>query len=232
MVDSEVEKLREKVLWHWAIAGSKGIGGSGIEIGSANKGDFQDAAENQILAPLLDDPSLFDSPKPLLCDKIEVKRVPDNDAVVALRGQYGLFATQKIKPFAIIGQYCGQLSLEREINFGIEHHKLAKLDYMMDLEEFQKYLGTTDAVEIDCYPDPNDNYPYKGNEMMYINDSKGSKKGGARNAQFLEILRNGWPHIFVVSTRKINEGEEIKVQYSAKYWRDRQVMRDFCDVGS
>ena len=101
-----------------------------------------------------------------------------------------------------LGQYAGQVSLASEVHYGKDNlRRAAKLSYMLGLEngfDDDEVLPDGDAVKIDCFPDPphrggraSENFP-KGNEMMYINDVKGSKSlQKAENVFFLEILLRG-----------------------------------------
>lgn len=191
-----------------------------------------------ICKPLLENPQLFDSPAPLLRDSIAVRLVPDDDPREDLRGQHGVFAIRAIPAWTIIGQYCGQLSLGSEIHYGRNNlRKLGKLSYMLQIENaFDDLLADDDAVKIDCYPDPSTRSgrfpnPPKGNECMFINDARGCPNPSrAENVMFLEILRKGWPHIFVVSMQAISPGSELKISYGKNYWKDQETIMTFCSL--
>ena len=71
--------------------------------------------------------------------------------------------------------------------------------------------------------------PGMGNWMAAINDgtwSPGSHedvdmaKNRPPNVGFLEILHQGWPYMLVVTTRDVEAGEEILVDYGEEYWKE------------
>jgi hypothetical protein len=44
-----------------------------------------------------------------------------------------------------------------------------------------------------------------------------------RNSAFEEVIIDGWPHIYVVTTRVVEECEELLVDYGPEWWTNFQV---------
>ena len=52
---------------------------------------------------------------------------------------------------------------------------------------------------------------------MFINDFRGLS-GVRANCFFVEVLRNGWPHCFIVTSDVIEADEELLLDYTEGYW--------------
>merc|ERR1712072_78454 len=48
--------------------------------------------------------------------------------------------------------------------------------------------------------------------------------GKGANVTWAEVLIDGYPHVFVVATRTINDGEELTVDYGEEYWATQRAM--------
>jgi hypothetical protein len=150
-----------------------------------------------------------------------------NDIVNSRRNYYGLYAKDNIAPYTIICEYCGELTRYKDI--------MQESDIIDTSYNFIDLIGTVDNM---C------KYNYWGenksdklmitdlhgflNESVYINDIRITKNSETNtidepNVFFIEILVNGWPHIFVVSgPNKINKGEELLIDRGMNYWEEME----------
>jgi hypothetical protein len=110
---------------------------------------------------------------------------------------------------------------------------------LMTQQEYKnKFTGVFGAIERQRYafdlPYPKDclvidayvyMYGINGAETAAINDEKHS--GSSENARFVvvQLTCNGWPHVFVYTTRKILPGQEILLNYGTvkRIWDFHQL---------
>jgi hypothetical protein len=66
------------------------------------------------------------------------------------------------------------------------------------------------------------------NEASLINDVRFN--GGKSlllerddNESFVELLVNGWPHVFIITTKAIKRGKEFLIDYGKEYWNKRAM---------
>jgi hypothetical protein len=77
---------------------------------------------------------------------------------------------------------------------------------------------------MDRADDPYVDGEWEFNKGSLINDHRWSLAGEEgvphkeANVSFIEVMVNGWPHIFVISTRAIGKDQELLIDYSAEYW--------------
>ena len=63
-------------------------------------------------------------------------------------------------------------------------------------------------------------HPNMGNETMFINDAIGLRDENERvNTTFVQVIHDGWPYIFVVSTRNIAANDELLISYGEVFWQ-------------
>ena len=48
-------------------------------------------------------------------------------------------------------------------------------------------------------------------------------KGSVLGEALVKVLEQGWPYLFVVSSRTIGAGEELVLDYGDEYWASRGV---------
>eukprot|EP00669_Euglena_mutabilis_P012998 TRINITY_DN7723_c0_g1_i1.p1 TRINITY_DN7723_c0_g1~~TRINITY_DN7723_c0_g1_i1.p1 ORF type:complete len:425 (-),score=75.16 TRINITY_DN7723_c0_g1_i1:253-1503(-) len=161
--------------------------------------------------------STFFSPK-----GVQVRRLGDDDHRVGLRGSFGLFCAEPggLPSHHIIGVYAGQMVTNEQYR-NLRLSVLAKLHrsrYSYGVEvTVEGQLLTIDSLE-------------SGNQTMIINDCRTEPYESDAfdcfpNVQFVEVTLNGWPHVFVETTKKIKFGAEILVDYGPGYWEGHRVLR-------
>ena len=130
-------------------------------------------------------------------------------ATAGIGGQRACFnaGTETIPKNSVIGQYWGELvwydELMREQKVGGE--KLEKLKHAITIE----HIPIRDRMlAVDAFG--------KGNETSAINDRKGLNV--APNCMFVEVAKNGWPYVFVISIADIPPNTEILIEYGERYW--------------
>ena len=84
-------------------------------------------------------------------------------------------------------------------------------------ESDRQHPQVDDWLTIDAFPNSLGEPPV-GNATMFINDSRGLK-GVSNNCFFVEVTRNGWPHVFVVTSDHIDAGNELLIDYGKLYWQ-------------
>ena len=79
----------------------------------------------------------------------------------------------------------------------------------VDLDKSDKDLGDPNFL-IDCYP----NF---GNSAMVINCRfRGPRT--LRNCDFVPVTIDGWPHVAVITTKKIKKEQQLFTDYGKNYW--------------
>ena len=140
---------------------------------------------------------------------------------------YGLFAKKDIPPFTVLCEYCGevipkkQLYNETTCRTIISTHNI---EMTGSVDGQQKWGNRADQVLL------SDLHGYL-NEAMFINDCRScyvdclSKNIGSctlseePNVHAIEILVNGWPHIFVISgPNTISKHSELLMDYGENHW--------------
>lgn len=191
------------------------------------------------LSQLTENPDLYYKPGIFEGVGVQIQRVPSTDPRRELRGQWGLYATHSIPRFTIIAPYSGWLRSTHDDGANSSSEKLPEGDsaneYVLHIAQFKvRELSGRDSagndgglavtsedgdLEIQAFPN-------KGNETMYINDSRGIGNGNKeidrqrRNCAFVQVLHDDWPYMFVCSTRDIMPGDELLVSYGDSFWND------------
>jgi hypothetical protein len=96
-----------------------------------------------------------------------------------------------------------------------------KYDFMTADRAVDRLSGSdqqvaNDWLVIDPYPNSEGEAPV-GNATMFINDFRGLS-GVRANCFFVEVLRSGWPHCFIVTSDVIEADEELLLDYTEGYW--------------
>mmetsp|Transcript_30887 Transcript_30887/g.55991 ORF Transcript_30887/g.55991 Transcript_30887/m.55991 type:complete len:134 (-) Transcript_30887:52-453(-) len=69
------------------------------------------------------------------------------------------------------------------------------------------------------------------NEASLINDVRFNVLGEEPverddNVSFVEVLVNGWPHVFIITTKAVKTGKEFSIDYGKEYWNKRTMVLD------
>jgi hypothetical protein len=109
-----------------------------------------------------------------------------------LKGEYGLFATQKFSRFDVVGEYVG-----RVVNSEVTGHYVAALE------------DTTHDESVGL------NAEFEGNEMRFINSYMGvaERSNAVMKTAYIDFL----PHIIIICTEDILPGQEILLDYGEEY---------------
>lgn len=126
---------------------------------------------------------------------VQVKVLSDDHK---LCGQKGLFATQEWEQFDIVGEYVGRIIDNYTSNA-----------YVADL--YRSDNGSN--LGIDALN--------SGNELRYINDYRGIKD--KPNCKISKATIDRKPVILIVIIDKIEEGEELLMDYGEGYWGEKIV---------
>lgn len=111
---------------------------------------------------------------------------------------YGLFAEAALPPFTYIGQYTGMITRWRVFR---QNQNGYCFHYPSGRFHFKIFM--VDALK-------------GGNETRFVNH------GDSPNAEPLTQLDRGMLHVFFRTTRKIEYGEEILINYGCDYWMRRE----------
>ncbi|KAJ6519487.1 SET domain protein [Mycena sanguinolenta] len=129
---------------------------------------------------------------------VAIRRISDSSHPAF--GQFGLFATKKIKPNIHIIDYIGEIHCEeRESDYDLALFRSADISVGVDASKM-------------------------GNEARFVNDYRGTLQDKP-NALFVEIRRpSGELGIRIESSRLIKKGEEILVSYGKAWWQARRTL--------
>eukprot|EP01084_Bolivina_argentea_P150060 262048_1 len=145
---------------------------------------------------------------------------------------YGLFAVKFIKKYTLLFEYTGVVTTIQEAS---ERNQFDNFNLIGHLDENRDKNIWGQTPEDELVIDPSIYH----NEGLYINDyrsnvtSQQNEKEGKQsntildrmqNVQFYEVLVDDWPHIFAVSCKDINVGEELLADYGSKYWDNYRVI--------
>jgi hypothetical protein len=127
-------------------------------------------------------------PKKSFIKKVLIQKIEDKNHI--LYGEYGLFATEKINKFDVLGEYTGLIT-ELGGKYVASFHGIDKLGvFGVDAEK-------------------------AGNELRFINDYLNI--GPKPNTILKNTIIDRRPKIFVVATEDIEIGEEILMDYGDEY---------------
>jgi len=148
-----------------------------------------------------------------LRDLTEVAAVPNDWPVEVLRGQKGLKAKRPIESFTVFPITC-RIFLESDYS--------AHYDDLHEWQQHERYTLTfkhnEDKNKWHSNPVVAD-LAGMGNELMFVNDPKGSGKDA--NVEFVEYWHLGWPFLFAVTMKRIPEGEWLLIDYGEQYWEEK-----------
>jgi hypothetical protein len=190
---------------------------------------------HKVLRPLRHNPDLFFLPGTFPGVRVQIKRIRVDDPRESLRGQFGLFAgVGGIPKFTIIAPYAGWLRFGRDIdaelsstNPTVRARAREAQEYMLHVGQFKlRELSGKDARGNDSIVSDGSGdlsiqaHPNMGNETMFINDAIGLRDENERvNTTFVQVIHDGWPYIFVVSTRNIAANDELLISYGEVFWQ-------------
>ncbi|KAF7339760.1 hypothetical protein MSAN_02191500 [Mycena sanguinolenta] len=130
---------------------------------------------------------------------VAIRRISDSNHPAF--GQFGLFATKKLKPNTHIIDYIGEIHCEERDS-----------DYDLSLFRSADVSVGVDASKM-------------GNEGRFVNDYRGIKD--KPNALFVEVRRpSGELGIRIESSGLIKKGEEILVSYGKAWWQARRTVNE------
>ena len=178
--------------------------------------------------PYHDDAQAITSVSPMM---IRDPKDPCHRASIFPTVHFGLFATRKIPRHTIICEYAGEVRREDEGGYDPIPEYAVKLQRCDDHVGNEKRCSCK-AKQCRCTNTTAEQYRngfiLDGeiilNEASIINDSRSSLVGEEdtehrdNNVEWMEVIANGWPHTFIITTAEINEGEEILIDYGPDYW--------------
>ncbi len=134
-------------------------------------------------------------------------QVPDHDSRHGLRGQNGAKSARDIPAYTILGPYVGRYCYGQDLRseqgrFGVNVGR-----YAMDC--------SLDNLRLDLC-----GYG-SGNVTVCINANTTYRSGdpvAQANAEFVLVIYQGWPTVFVMSICDIAKGTEVLVDYGRYYW--------------
>ena len=136
----------------------------------------------------------------------------------------GVFATQRLPPLAVVGPYAAWVTCSSELEQCVP---------LVMRDEFEQRCVASEAVGLRdeqvlfvAFP------PGVANATSQLNDwranpedSTAGDEGKGPNAALVEVVCHGWPHLFVVTTRAVESGDELSVEYPPQFWAGRAAAR-------
>eukprot|EP00667_Euglena_gracilis_P023598 EG_transcript_26749 len=150
---------------------------------------------------------------------LEVRQIPEDDPRTELRGQFGVFATDAIPAYSVIGHYKSWAGSEDEYY----RQPVSPLHWI----HFDSYCYMSEGtVLVNGRQQPLYYSAYAvGNHTQFINDCRFdpfsvsvSPQRSPLNCAFAEVLRHGRLYVIVLSVRPVAPGEELLLDYSDAYW--------------
>lgn len=157
--------------------------------------------------------------------------------ITGLKGQYGVRAKMDIPQATIFGRYIGTEYLQEEYekkynksnqycvrNLYSFECPLIYIPFHLCNERIQHYYYHPKCIKKTLIID---GFDYLENVLMYINDCRKdiSKQKPTSsdtkywNVSFRTIYVNGWPQVFVMAKRDIQQGEKLAAYYGRSYGR-------------
>lgn len=144
---------------------------------------------------------------------MRVENIPEDDPRVGLRGQYGIFATQRIEVGTVLGIYVGQL-YKSELFTPPKEYELPNA-YLLSLQ------GHCYEVEYNIIVDAQN----QGNWAALINaytTYEKSEPQSEQNCCFMRVHFYGFPMVIVVAIEPIERDKELLIDYSERYWTEQR----------
>ena len=155
-----------------------------------------------------------------------IKKVilPNDYHISALQGAGAAFTKRFIPANTVIGEYTGSYTTEKEWNdvFSGSRKDISNGSYVFSFK-----VQTDKGIET-IFIDPVEAGFDKGNNPMivlFINDirqniliKEATEQDKEReNACFFVVKVNGWPHVFVITTKDIARNKELLIDYGDSY---------------
>lgn len=172
--------------------------------------------------------SMRDAGKDITCAEIEVFVIPDTDKRVSMRGQKGIKAKGDIHENTLIGVYSCEVLLEK--NLVTDENDAAKTFYLQSYSMMFNHSICGEALAGDGRE--------VGNIMRFVNDPRDNPFGPSQsrdsglnreNTIFVEVVIEGLPHMFFLTSKKIDAGEELLADYGSHYWDSIKPNYDECE---
>ena len=144
---------------------------------------------------------------------LETRRIPEGDPRPGLIGQLGVYCRVNVPAWSVVGRYAGVMCFESEVG---------QYAGLLALTDWESYGYTISSLVQDNEEEDGlvisgiDNRQDFGSIGKYVNDFRNSSKQA--NVEFVEVIRGGFPYVFLVSTTKITAGEELLLDYGQAYW--------------
>jgi len=188
---------------------------------------------------------------------LEVFTVTFNERSPALVGQRGLRALVRIPRGTVIGEYFGREWMENEFDdiysgtkdwVDINEYALcpsvevkipySKLKYFANVGGVEKVRGSRDKWMVEEYHIVVDGLNKKSRTkamMIFMNDCRRDifmtnmtdDDERVMNAKLMTVYHNGWPRIFVVATKDVEQNEEVFTFYGKQHVRWEQDKRRY-----
>lgn len=136
----------------------------------------------------------------------------------------GVFATQRLPPLAVVGPYAAWVTCSSELEQCVP---------LVMRDEFEQRCVASEAVGLRdeqilfvAHPQGVANATSQLNDWRANpEDSTAGDEGRGPNAALIEVVCHGWPHLFVVTTRAVESGDELSVEYPPQFWAGRAAAR-------
>jgi SET domain-containing protein len=127
--------------------------------------------------------------------------------------QFGLFARSDISNGTILCEYTGEI-IREECHFDKES------EYTVQLHALDKYTEAKEGPYGNAFILDAERIFNEGalvNDLRTSEEAEGTKHR-RQNTEYIEVLFNGWPHLFVGCAKTTKAGEELTVDYGPAYW--------------
>ena len=154
--------------------------------------------------------------------------VAPSDARAGLAGGCGVFATRDWEAHQIVGAYTAWVTCQREFDDAVP--LLQRLNHEEYAVHSSKRLRLRareprEALMFVAYPNEASDATSQFNDWRRIGadgvPNAGAEDAGAPSCELLEVAHRGWLYIYVATTRALQAGEEMTVQYPDDYWMGR-----------
>jgi hypothetical protein len=145
---------------------------------------------------------------------LEVRKVPEDDPVVELRGQNGVFAKEDIKAGTALCDYFGEWLMDKEAE---ACRKESTCLFEIDTPSYKYVIDASDGRGNGVAEMFND---YR----VHVDDLDNPANDPNRcNVGTMQVRYKGLPDIAHVAKRDIKKGEQLFTDYRPQFWLRRQA---------
>jgi hypothetical protein len=173
--------------------------------------------------------------EPFTFECIELLPIPSTDVRQYMHGKQGVFVKPgyQLAPLTVLGPWVSVISFDKEYSKSLKPGEQVKREPYVHQFSTSNTWGEIFDERVNSKLNDliGDGYSC-GNMLRHISDCRvdplespsGDRRDLQCNCLHVEVLHNGWPYIFVVTTSEIQGGQEVIMSHSDQYWDEFKVI--------